>query len=236
MLFWRDHSVTFAFRAQYLQIRTMDIAHLRKEYTKDGLSEEAMPGEPLNLFKLWFDQAIAAQILEPNAMSLATVAADNMPNMRTVLLKFYDAAGFVFFTNYTSQKAQELSANPHASILFPWLALERQVKIQGTVERIANRESLKYFMTRPFGSQLGAWVSHQSQVISSRKILEMKLAEMKQKFADGKVPLPSFWGGYRLVPRNYEFWQGRANRLHDRIAYTRHAADPSAWQINRLAP
>lgn len=214
----------------------MNVADLRKEYTQAGLSENDVPSDPIELFRLWFEQAIEAQILEPNAMSLATVDSHQMPNIRTVLLKIYDATGFVFFTNYTSQKATELDANPQASILFPWLALERQVKIQGTVEKISQTESLKYFMSRPFGNQLGAWVSNQSQIISSRSILEMKLAEMKQKFADGKVPLPSFWGGYRIVPRNFEFWQGRQNRLHDRIAYQLSNDGAKTWHICRLAP
>ena len=145
----------------------MDITHLRKEYTQNGLSKKQVPNNPFELFELWFEQATAAKILEPNAMSLATVDQNQMPNIRTVLLKAYDSAGFVFFTNYFSQKATELENNRQASILFPWLALERQVKIQGTVEKISQSESLKYFMSRPFGSQLGAWVSEQSQVISS---------------------------------------------------------------------
>lgn len=213
-----------------------NIADLRKEYTQTGLSENEVPQDPYALFKLWFEQAIEAQILEPNAMSLATVDPHQMPNIRTVLLKIYDAKGFVFFTNYSSQKATEIAATPQASILFPWLALERQVKIQGAVEKISQAESLKYFMSRPLGNRLGAWVSHQSQVISSRNILELKLAEMKQKFADGKVPLPSFWGGYRIVPRNFEFWQGRQNRLHDRIAYLPSKDACNTWEICRLAP
>ena len=219
-----------------ISYQSMDIGQLRKEYSCKRLLESEVPEDPFDLFKTWFDQAIAAELLEPNAMVLATVDAEQLPNQRTVLLKKLDASGFVFFTNYSSQKSKELDHNPKASVLFQWLPLERQLKIRGTVKRIAKSESLSYFLSRPFGSQLGAWVSRQSSVISSRQILEMKLDEVKRKFADGKVPLPDFWGGYRIIPQQFEFWQGGPNRLHDRIAYERLNSQNSPWKISRLAP
>lgn len=212
------------------------LANLREEYTKGGLSETEANPNPFGQFRLWFEQALAAKLIEPNAMTLCTVDEAGMPNARTVLLKAYDERGFVFFTNYDSAKARELAHSNKAALLFPWLGLERQVKIRGTTEKISTAESLKYFISRPFGSRLGAWVSHQSQVISSRQVLEAKLEQMKNKFAGGEVPLPSFWGGYRVVPQAIEFWQGGAKRLHDRLEYTRTTADAKAWDIRRLAP
>lgn len=214
----------------------MDIASLRQEYTRDGLTHDILAPEPFAQFGLWFKQACETKVLEPNAMSLATVDASGAPSCRTVLLKAFDARGFVFFTNYTSRKALDLAANANAALLFPWLALERQVQTTGLVEKISPAESLAYFMSRPYGSQLGAWVSHQSAVISSRQLLLKKLDEMKRKFLEGRVPLPDFWGGYRLVPRAMEFWQGRPNRLHDRFLYTREPAPENTWRIERLAP
>lgn len=214
----------------------MDLFSLREEYTRGGLERESLSDDPFAQFRLWFDQACAAKLVEPNAMTLCTAGTDERPTARTVLLKAYDARGFVFFTNYTGRKARQLAENPHAALLFPWVALERQVEIDGRVEKISAAESLKYFLSRPFGSQLGAWVSHQSSVISSRSILLKKLDEMKRRFAEGKVPLPEFWGGYRVVPASIEFWQGRPNRLHDRFRYTREDEASSAWKIERLAP
>jgi pyridoxamine 5'-phosphate oxidase len=214
----------------------MDIASLRQEYTQDGLTRDNLAPTPLAQFELWFRQACNTQVLEPNAMSLATVDASGAPSCRTVLLKAYDVRGFVFFTNYTSRKALDIAANAHAALLFPWLALERQVQITGTVEKIGTGESLAYFMSRPYGSQLGAWVSHQSTVISSRQLLLKKLDEMKRKFMEGKVPLPDFWGGFRVVPKTVEFWQGRPNRLHDRFLYTQDTSAESGWRAERLAP
>lgn len=210
-----------------------DPAELRREYTQNGLSEDNALPDPIAQFRLWFEQALAGQLVEPNAMTLSTVDANGDPNARTVLLKAYDERGFVFFTNYESAKAKEIEANPRVSLLFPWLALERQVKIRGVVEKVSTKESLKYFLSRPRGSQLGAWVSAQSNVISGRKVLEMKLAEMKRKFGDGEIPLPDFWGGLRVKPERLEFWQGRPSRLHDRLEYTRDGED---WKIERLAP
>jgi len=188
----------------------------------------------LEQFALWFQQAVNARVIEPNAMSLATAGADHRPLVRTVLLKSYDERGFVFFTNFQSRKARQMAENPNVSLLFPWLALERQVIVCGLVEKLSTAETLAYFITRPRGSQLGAWVSAQSSIISTRSLLEEKWEEMKRKFGDGEIPLPSFWGGYRVVPREIEFWQGRPNRLHDRFLYT--LAPDASWNIARLAP
>ena len=214
----------------------MELYNFREEYTRAGLDLPDLAASPFDQFRLWFEQACAAKIPEPNAMTLCTVGADGMPSARTVLLKAYDERGFVFFTNYTGRKAVQIRENPRAALLFPWVTLERQVAIEGRVEKISAAESLKYFISRPHGSQLGAWVSHQSSVISSRSILLKKLDEMKRKFSEGKVPLPDFWGGYRVVPARVEFWQGRPNRLHDRFEYTREDEKSSVWAINRLAP
>lgn len=211
----------------------MDISNLREEYTQAGLSRASLLSNPFEQFELWFRQAQQAQLAEPNAMSLATASAESAPTLRTVLLKYFDDSGFVFFTNYSSNKARDISDNPQVALMFPWVALERQVVIQGRAEKISTAESLRYFTSRPTGSQLGAWVSHQSSVITGRKVLEMKLAQMKQKFRDGKIPLPDFWGGYRVVPEKIEFWQGRPSRLHDRFLYSR---QDSQWHIDRLAP
>ena len=214
----------------------MELYNFREEYTRAGLDLPDLAASPFDQFRLWFEQACSAKIPEPNAMTLCTVGADGMPSARTVLLKAYDERGFVFFTNYTGRKAVQIRENPRAALLFPWVTLERQVAIEGRVEKISAAESLKYFISRPHGSQLGAWVSHQSSVISSRSILLKKLDEMKRKFSEGKVPLPDFWGGYRVVPARIEFWQGRPNRLHDRFEYTREDEKSSVWAINRLAP
>ena len=214
----------------------MDISALRREYTQAGLDRDSLDGDPVAQFRRWFEQAQQAQLIEPNAMTLATADAMVLPNVRTVLLKAFDERGYVFYTNYESQKAVELDASGGAcALLFPWLGLERQVKIRGRAERISTAESLGYFMSRPFGSRLGAWVSQQSKVISSRSLLEIKLEEMKRKFAGGEVPLPDFWGGYRVVPSEYEFWQGRQSRLHDRFRY-RQASAGTGWEIDRLSP
>jgi len=214
----------------------MDISALRQEYTRDGLGRGALAPDPVAQFERWFKQACDAGLVEPNAMSIATAGAGGAPSCRTVLLKAFDARGFVFYTNYTSRKAEDIAANPRAALLFPWLALERQVEVEGRVERVGVAESLAYFAKRPAGSQLGAWVSRQSSVISSRQILLKKLDEMRRKFLDGKVPLPDFWGGFRVVPERVEFWQGRPNRLHDRFRYTRDETAAGGWLIERLAP
>ena len=180
---------------------------------------------------MWFSQAMDAEIIEPTAMSLAT--SDDSIGIRTVLLKYFDENGFVFFTNYESNKSKQIQKNPQAAALFPWLALERQVKIIGKVEKISNLESFKYFSSRPKDSQIGAWASEQSSRISSRSVLIEQFASMKKKFSMGEIPLPEFWGGYRIVPQSIEFWQGRANRLHDRFIYER---QENEWTISRLSP
>lgn len=212
----------------------MNVADLRKNYTQHSLRRTDLNGDPMAQFHTWIDQACKAELLEPNAMSLATVDAQGQPWNRTVLLKGFSAEGFLFFTNYESRKAQHIGENAQVSLLFPWLALERQVIVTGQAEKISPAESLKYFQSRPEGSQIGAWASPQSQVITSRKLLELKWDEMKRKFAAGKIPLPSFWGGYKVVPQTIEFWQGGQNRIHDRFLYSRE--DDSSWKIERLAP
>ena len=206
----------------------------RSEYTRGELHRRDLKSSPFEQFSVWFEQARNSGIVEPNAMSLATAWCDGRPLVRTVLLKSYDERGFVFYTNLESRKSRQLRENPNVSLLFPWLALERQVIIVGKTERVSTAETLAYFATRPRGSQIGAWISEQSSVITRRTLLEMKWEEMKRKFADGEIPLPSWWGGYRVVPSEIEFWQGRASRLHDRFLYTR---QPDAtWKIDRLAP
>ncbi len=212
----------------------MDISRFRKEYLKGGLRRADLAADPFDQFERWFRQAVEAGLDEPNAMGLATVDEAGRPTQRTVLLKYFDRTGFVFFTNYESRKARHMAANPEVSLLVPWLPLERQVIINGQASKVSHGESLRYFLSRPRDSQLGAWVSQQSHVISSRSVLEMKLAELKRKFTSGHIPLPSFWGGYRVVPSSIEFWQGGAGRLHDRFLYGRRGQED--WTIERLAP
>lgn len=207
---------------------------LRAQWMVHGLTRSELAPEPYHQFELWYRQAIDSGIAEPNAMTVATVDPQGQPWVRTVLLKIYDTRGFVFFTNYESNKAHQIDGNPRVALLFPWVALGRQVKIAGTATRIPAAESLKYFTTRPRGSQIGAWASPQSRVISSRSLLDAKVDEIKRKFAHGEIPLPSFWGGYRVVPASIEFWQARENRLHDRFVYTRR--DDDQWEIERRAP
>ena len=211
----------------------MDLADFRKEYSDRGLKREEMNADPIAQFSEWFSQASELGVHEPNAMTLATVDETGMPYQRTVLLKYYATDGFVFFTNYSSRKAKHMAQNPRVSLLFPWITLERQVIIQGSVEKISSAESLKYFTSRPRESQIGAWVSNQSEVITSRKFLMQKLAEIGEKFSKGEIPLPSFWGGYRVKPEMIEFWQGGPARLHDRFLYRR---CEGAWKIERLSP
>jgi pyridoxamine 5'-phosphate oxidase len=211
-----------------------ELGELRKEYEQGELRRETLKQDPIEQFALWLDQACNSTIAQPNAMSLATVSRDGQPSLRTVLLKSYDRNGFVFFTNLESRKAIEISQNPRVALLFAWIALERQVIITGSAQRISTAEALKYFLTRPRGSQISAWVSPQSSIITSRGMLEMQWKKMSDKFKNGRIPLPSFWGGYRVKPQQIEFWQGRANRLHDRFMYT--LQNDSSWTIEQLAP
>jgi len=212
----------------------MDLSDLRQSYTKGSFSEADLLESPFAQFEKWFKEAQNAKLEEPNAMCLATADADGQPTTRIVLLKDFSEKGLVFYTNYESRKASELDANPKAGANFLWLPLQRQVNVVGRVERISKAESFKYFLSRPLSSQLGAWTSPQSKVITSRSILETKLEQMKQKFSEGKVPLPDNWGGYRIVPERFEFWQGRPSRLHDRFRYLRDSE--GFWKTERLAP
>lgn len=212
----------------------MDLSSLREEYSKEGITKESLEPNPVKQFEHWFRQAFDGGLIEPNAMSLTTVSQSGQPSVRTVLLKEYDENGFVFFTNYGSTKAHEMDANPKVALLFPWLALERQVIIQGVVKKVSASKSLKYFLNRPRGSQLGAWVSQQSAVLTTRSVLESKLTKLKENFGNGEIPLPKFWGGYRVIPDNIEFWQGRPNRLHDRLWYKKD--QEGNWSLSRKSP
>jgi pyridoxamine 5'-phosphate oxidase len=215
----------------------MSIADLRKEYKLASLNDADIAQDPIEQFKKWFNDALAAELPEPNAMTLATAisSADGLirPSARVVLIKSYDSRGFVFFTNYNSRKGRELATNPMASLLFHWVELERQVRIEGRIEKVTLEESKDYFSTRPLLSQIGAWASPQSEVIHDRQWLEERFTAMMGKFKD-TVPLPPHWGGYRVVPDNIEFWQGRPSRLHDRMRYHRQA--DNSWVIERLSP
>jgi pyridoxamine 5'-phosphate oxidase len=211
----------------------MSIADIRRVYARARLDEAHVSPDPIAEFDRWFNQAREAEVPEPNAMALATATLDGAPSVRVVLLKGYDERGFVFFTDYRSQKGIELEANPQAALAFYWSELERQVRIAGLVEKTSAEESAAYFRTRPLGSRLGAWVSHQSRVIPSRAELESGLLEFKERFPTADVPLPPHWGGYRLRPEGVEFWQGREDRLHDRIRYVR---DGEGWRVERLSP
>lgn len=209
------------------------IQALRSEYTQDQLTEDKVDSDPLKLFSRWFDDAVKSNHPEPNAMILATADGDGRPSVRTVLLKSYDEQGLVFFTNYDSRKGRELQQNPRASLLFYWGELQRQVRMEGKVDRISRKASADYFASRPLESRLGAWSSPQSAVIESRDFLAANFEKVKSRYADGDVPLPDFWGGYVLKPEIIEFWQGRKNRLHDRLRYQQKSGK---WVIDRLAP
>lgn len=216
----------------------MDILHdpaaSRYEHAAQGLRRRDLDPDPIKQFGNWFTAAIEAGIRDVSAMSLATAAADGKPSVRIVLLKGFDQDGFVFFTNYESQKGRHLESNPHAALAFYWIELDRQVRIDGPAEKTSREESERYFRSRPIGSQLGAWASRQSEVIDGRRVLDARMAEIAERFGSGPVPLPAHWGGYRVKPAVMEFWQGRPNRLHDRFRYTKQA--DGSWKVDRLAP
>ncbi len=212
----------------------LDLANLRREYLQGGLELADLAENPFEQFNRWMQQIIAADVPDPNAMTIATVDASGQPSQRIVLLKNLDEKGFVFYTNLRSRKAQELKQNPKISLHFPWHILERQVKVCGVAEELSTTEVLKYFITRPRDSQLGAWASQQSRPISSRALLMQQFELMKNKFAKGEIPLPDFWGGFRVKPHQIEFWQGGENRLHDRFQYN--LQPDNSWAINRLEP
>ena len=211
----------------------MNLAERRIEYGKATLDVSAVDPSPIRQFERWFREAEHAEVAEPNAMTLATATADGIPAARIVLLKGVDDHGFVFFTDYRSQKGRELEANPRAALVFFWQPIERQVRVTGSVRRTSREESADYFHSRPEGSQLGAWTSRQSSVLASRAALEAALAATTARFAGGAIPCPEHWGGYRLEPDSLEFWQGRRSRLHDRIRYTK---ESNRWAIERLSP
>ncbi len=211
----------------------MSIADIRTEYSSATLDESHVDADPIVQFTKWFDEAVKSEVLEPNAMCLATATPDAYPSARMVLLKGVDARGFVFFTDYRSRKGRELADNPAASLCFFWPELERQVRIAGAVQRVSRAESAEYFHSRPVASQIGAWTSHQSSTLPSREALEAAMAGNTAKFEGVEIPLPEHWGGFRIVPQEIEFWQGRRSRLHDRIFFTQSAG---AWVRSRLSP
>ena len=211
----------------------LDLENLRRDYRTRPLKRSDLATDPVVQFQQWFTEALDASVLDVNAMSIATVAGDGQPSLRTVLLKHFDTNGFVFYTNLDSRKAREMGGNPRVALLFYWAEISRQVRISGTVSRVSVAESLRYFLTRPRDSQIGAWVSEQSRVVEGRQFLETKFNELKARFAQGEVPLPDFWGGFRVAAQTMEFWQARENRLHDRFLYSRTSA---GWTIDRLAP
>ncbi len=212
----------------------MSLADLRKEYSLAGLTEKDLARDPFRQFEKWFQEAEASKLVEPNAMVLATATREGRPSARTMLLKSVDGRGFVFYTNYESRKGRELDANPRATLLFPWFAFERQVIVEGPVAKVSREEAEAYFHSRPLPSQLGAWASAQSSIITGRKVLEEAMKELEIKYAGRPVPLPPQWGGFRVNPETVEFWQGRRSRLHDRLRYRR-AAD-GGWTVERLSP
>lgn len=212
----------------------MSIADLRREYTLAGLRRTDLDRDPIRQFRKWFQQAVDAGVIEPSAMTLATGTPGGELSSRIVLLKGIDERGFVFYTNYESRKGKELAANAHAALSFFWAELERQVCVSGLARKLSHEDSEAYFKTRPRGARLGAWASHQSDVIANREVLEQRFKEMEAQYPGDTIPLPSFWGGYVLAPTRIEFWQGRPNRLHDRFGYTKQA--DGSWRIERLSP
>ena len=213
-----------------------DIADLRRDYGRIQLRREDLDANPFVQFKRWLDEALSLTLVDANAMSLATVGAEGRPSLRTVLLKGFTEQGFVFFTNLESQKSKQIAENPNVALLFYWREFERQVKIQGTASRLPMADVVRYFFTRPRESRIAAWASPQSRIIEARKALEMKFDELTRRFGDGEIPVPSFWGGFRVAPRAIEFWQGGANRLHDRFRYERDSPAAGGWRIDNLAP
>ena len=209
------------------------ISRLRKEYTRAGLDESDAALDPIEQFRGWFDDALAANLHEPNAMTIATATPEGHPSARIVLIKGFDERGFVFYTNYGGRKARELEENPHCALVFYWGELERQVRVEGRVSRVSEGESDAYFASRPRGSQLGAWASEQSRSVENRSALERRLRELEREYEGREIPRPPFWGGYRVEPEIVEFWQGRENRLHDRLLYCRSA---EGWRVERLQP
>ena len=212
----------------------MSLADLRKDYSLAGLAEKDLARDPFRQFEKWFQEAEAAKIPEPNAMTLATATREGRPSARTVLLKGLDGRGFVFYSNYESRKGRELEANPQVTLVFPWVAIERQVLIEGTATKVAREESEAYFHSRPRASQLGAWVAQQSAVIAGRAVLEDTMKALEKKYAGQEVPLPANWGGWRVAPETVDFWQGRRSRLHDRLRFRR--GKDGEWSVERLAP
>jgi pyridoxamine 5'-phosphate oxidase len=212
----------------------MNLDELRQEYRQRGLREDDLAADPFSQFGAWFDEVARAEVREPNAMTLATATPEGRPSARMVLLKGVDSRGFTFFTNYESRKGNELSANPYVALVFFWVQLERQVRVEGRVERLSADESDAYFASRPEGSQLGAWASQQSAALPGRGPLEARYEELRAQYTGQTVPRPPFWGGFRVVPESVEFWQGRVNRLHDRLRYRRRA--DGSWTIERLSP
>jgi len=206
----------------------------RKEHNRSSLLEEDLDSDPIRQFLSWFEEASQSGVAESNGMTLATATPDGRPSARVVLLRGVDDRGFAFFTNYESRKARELEANPYAALVFFWHELERQIRVEGRVERVAGSESDQYFQSRPIGARIGAWASPQSQVVPGREVLESRFGELESQYPEGEIPRPANWGGYRLIPDSIEFWQGRPNRLHDRLRYTKR--EQGGWLIERMAP